>query len=91
MNNHSIPLPMAVPGKEYIINYIHNGNTHADYFKGYGIFPGSKIKLLFDSPTKNPSAYEVMGAVLALRHEDSNHIYVSPTALHQKEHTCVEP
>lgn len=91
MNNHSIPLSMAVPDKEYIINYIHKGKAHADTFKGYGIFPGSRIKLLFNSPTENPAAYEVMGAVLALRHEDSHHIYVSPATLRQKEHTYVEP
>ena len=91
MNNNSIPLPMAVPGKEYIINYIQKGKSHADHFRGYGIFPGSKIKLLFNSPTKNPSAYEVMGAVLALRHEDSNDIYVSPVTLPQQEHTFAEP
>lgn len=90
MNDHSIPLPMATPGKEYIINYIHKGKTHTDHFRGYGIFPGSKIKLLFANPASNPSAYEVMGAVIALRHEDSKHIYVSPTVPHQKERTCVE-
>lgn len=90
MNDHSIPLPMATPGKEYIINYIHKGKTHTDHFRGYGIFPGSKIKLLFANPASNLSAYEVMGTVIALRHEDSRHIYVSPTAPHQKGRTCVE-
>ena len=83
MNEQSIPLPMAMPGKEYIINHIEKGKTDSLNFFGYGIFPGSKIKLLFRSPAKNPAAYEVMGAVLALRYEDSINIFVSPNLLHQ--------
>ena len=78
MNDVSITLPMAVPGKEYIIQSIKKGAAVADTFRGYGIVPGAKITLLFNSPAKNPSAYEVMGAVLALRKEDSNNIYISP-------------
>lgn len=83
MSDIYIPLPRAIPGKEYIIHSVKNGKTDANTFKGYGIFPGSRIKLLFNSPTKNPSAYEVMGAVLALRREDSSNIYVSPAAANQ--------
>lgn len=91
MKEHTIPLSMAALGKEYMIDHIQNGKTLADHFRGYGIIPGSKIKRLFNSPTKNPSAYEVMGAVLALRHEDSSNIYVSPITLPQNRHTCPEP
>lgn len=87
MLHHSIPLPMVVPGREYIINHIESGKENADRYRGYGIFPGSKIKLLFNSPSKNPSAYEVMGAVLALRQEDSRNIYVSPSPPHQAART----
>lgn len=79
MSSEHIPLPAAMPGREYIIDHIsEKGKLYADNLRGYGIFPGSKIKLLFNSPARNPSAYEVMGAVLALRHEDSVDIYISP-------------
>lgn len=78
MNSISIPLPRAVPGREYIIESVDEGSVNISAFHGYGIFPGSKIKLLFRSPSKNPAAYEVMGAVLALRHEDSGGILISP-------------
>lgn len=87
MNNYAIPLPTAVPDKEYIIQYIINEKTNFKKYFGYGIFPGSKIKLLFRSPSKNPSAYEIMGAVLALRHEDSENIYVLPYT-ENSESTC---
>ncbi len=80
MNIHCIPLPEAIPGKEYIIQSIKNGDDSDFSFGGYGIFPGSRIKLLFSSPKRNPAAYEVMGAVLALRREDSSNIYVLPAS-----------
>lgn len=83
----SIPLQAAIPGREYIIDHIRRGKSYTDTLRGYGIFPGTKIKLLFKSPAKDPSAYEVMGAVLALRREDSEVIYVSPVILHQPGHT----
>lgn len=78
MNSISIPLPRAVPGREYIIESVDEESVNISSFHGYGLIPGSKIKLLFRSPSKNPAAYEVMGAVLALRHEDSGGIFVSP-------------
>lgn len=78
MPNNSIPLPTVMPGKEYIIDHITPGKTNPDNYRGYGIFPGSKIKFLFKSPSNNPSAYEVMGTVIALRKEDSMNIFVSP-------------
>lgn len=91
MNEQSIPLPMVLPGKEYIINHIEKGKTDSLNFSGYGIFPGSKIKLLFKSPAKNPAAYEVMGAVLALRYEDSKNIFVSPILLPLQEGLPSQP
>lgn len=82
MKTKPIPLPTVVPGTEYIVDYIEKGTVCPVVFSRYGIFPGSKIKLLFNSPSRNPSAYEVMGAVLALRHEDSKNIFVLPTPPH---------
>jgi len=78
MKTCSIPLPRAVPGIEYIIHHIESSNLHANVLKGYGITPGTKIKLLFKSPSHDPYAYEIMGAVLAIRHEDSKKIYIIP-------------
>ncbi|MGN0703329.1 MAG: FeoA family protein [Lentihominibacter sp.] len=78
MHSDSIPLPSASPGRDYIIDHIDTEQTSPDNFRGYGIFPGSRIRLLFSSPFSNPSAYEIMGTVIALRHEDSSNIFVMP-------------
>ena len=78
MNDPLISLPDTITGQEYIIRSIDLGGKNNGVLRGYGIIPGALIRHLFDSPAKEPSAYEVMGAVLALRHEDSEKILVSP-------------
>ncbi len=78
MNDNYIPLQVVMPQREYIIQYVKGPRPDPKTLSGYGIFPGSRIKLLFSSPAGDPSAYEIMGTVLALRCEDSKHIYVSP-------------
>ena len=78
MKNLPIPLSCIDFGKDYIIKYI-TSDILAKNFHGYGLSPGTKIKLLFKSPAGNPCAYEVLGSVIALRHEDSQNIYVSNT------------
>lgn len=45
-------------------------------FVDLGLAPSQTIKSLFKSPANNPTAYEVMGAVLALRSEDAAKIIV---------------
>lgn len=79
MKTGSIPLPKAVLGTEYTIDRIENGITQKIFLKGYGIIPGTKIKLLFKNPSNDPCAYEIMGAVLALRNKEAENIYIFPT------------
>lgn len=73
-----IPLSSALPNSPYIVHGIDDSKLSTKAFCGYGIYPGNKIKLLFASPSGNPHAYEVMGAVLALRKEDAGKILVTP-------------
>lgn len=77
MKNDYFPLSEAHKGKEYIIKYINSSSINPDRYSGYGILPDAKIKKLFSSPSGNPSAYEIMGAVIALRTEDSQNIYIT--------------
>ena len=77
MSYRYLPLSDAEKGREYIIRHIRDDKKNIDRYSGYGIYPGTRIRPLFSSPSGNPSAYEVMGAVLVLRDEDSCKIYVS--------------
>lgn len=46
-------------------------------FLDLGIIPGTKITNLYESPFKDPKAYLIRGAIIALRKEDADYIQVS--------------
>lgn len=43
----------------------------------FGIVPGTKIKVLLESVGGDPVAYDVRGAIIALRKNQSDHIYIN--------------
>lgn len=53
-----------------------------------GITEGAEIECAYTSPTKNPVAYRIRGALIALRLEDAIDILVLPESLYEKEE-CV--
>ena len=61
--------------RNYIITRI---DDDVNYLFEFGLNFNVKIKKLFTSPLNNPSAYEVMGVVIALRDEDARKIHVIP-------------
>lgn len=75
MFRSDLTLVDIVTDRNYIITCIENDVNH--FFK-FGLNLNVKIKKLFTSPLSNPSAYEVMGAVIALRDEDACKIHVIP-------------
>ncbi len=42
-----------------------------------GLVPGSKVRCLMKSPLGDPVAYDVCGAVIAIRHEEAAEIFVA--------------
>jgi len=81
MHSQILPLSKAFPGKQYLIKSVHKTDAYSTDLHGYGLIPGASIKLLFSSPSKDPSAYEVMGTVIAIRQKDSKNIYVSDNSI----------
>lgn len=82
MNFTIISLSDAVYDSEYMIHSVDHISSAVSGLRGYGIFPGSKIKKLFSSPAGTLSAYEIMGTVIALRNETSENISVVPADNH---------
>ena len=82
MNFTIISLSDAVYDSEYMIHSVDHISSGVSGLRGYGIFPGSKIKKLFSSPAGTLSAYEIMGTVIALRKETSENISVVPADNH---------
>lgn len=73
MYKNDLSLPNVITGKDYIITHINNNVKHL--FK-FGFNYGVIIRKVFTNPTGNPSAYEIMGTVIALRDEDATNITV---------------
>ena len=82
MNFTIISLSDAVYDSKYMIHSVDHISSAVSGLRGYGIFPGSKIKKLFSSPAGTLSAYEIMGTVIALRKETSENISVVPADNH---------
>ena len=82
MNFTIISLSDAVYDSEYMIHSVDHISSAVSGLRGYGIFPGSKIKKLFSSPAGTLSAYEIMGTVIALSKETSENISVVPADNH---------
>ena len=69
-------LPVGCRGT---IVQINAQGLEKDRFIDLGFAPSLEVKTLFKSPAQNPTAYEVMGAVLALRREDASKIIIRKT------------
>lgn len=60
-----------------IENFIKNKNKQN--IINLGITPGAKIKCLYKSPFKDPTAYEVKNTIIGIREEDSKNIMILRT------------
>ncbi len=44
-----------------------------------GVIPGAKITHCIDGPSGDPRAFEILESVIALRKEQTDHIYIKST------------
>jgi DtxR family transcriptional regulator, Mn-dependent transcriptional regulator len=74
----SIPLSILKPGEAAEVITISPSSRGAERrrFLDLGILPGTKITAEFESPSGNPVAYKVRGAVIALREGQAENIKV---------------
>lgn len=79
MNATIFSLAQLPVGHQGTIIQINALKAEKERFIDLGLAPSSQVKTLFKSPSKNPTAYEVMGAVLALRKEDASKILIKET------------
>lgn len=66
---------LKVGEKARVININENSNLY-QRFLDIGITKNSKIECVLESPWKNPKAYLIRGAVIAIRNEDAEFIKV---------------
>lgn len=55
---------------------IDDASSMKQRFIDIGIIGGTKVECILVSPSKNPKAYMIKGAVIAIRDEDAKFIYI---------------
>ncbi|UOO38349.1 ferrous iron transport protein A [Oscillospiraceae bacterium CM] len=77
VNIDHIPLTQLPIGqKAYVSKLLSDGDTRRRMLD-LGIIDGTEIEPLYKSPSGNPIAYAIRGAVIALRADVSKNIVVS--------------
>lgn len=64
-------------GKIGFVNSLLTEGNERRRLLDLGVVTDTKIEALYKSPTGDPIAYLIRGAVIALRNEDAQKIYVS--------------
>ena len=77
MNIDQIPLTQLPIGKKAYVSELMSDGATRRRMLDLGIIDGTEIEPLYKSPSGNPIAYAIRGAVIALRSDVSNKILVS--------------
>lgn len=77
MNNVQIPLNQLPIGKKANVTALTSDGVVRRRMLDLGVIDGTEIEPLYKSPSGNPVAYLIRGAVIALRTDISDKIMVS--------------
>lgn len=70
------PLTVLEPGEVATVAAVNLDGLDRARLLGLGVVPGSRIECAFASPMGDPIAYRVRGALVALRREQADRIWV---------------
>ncbi|MDP4109206.1 MAG: FeoA family protein [Bacillota bacterium] len=76
MNYTEIPLNKLQIGKKANVTFIAADSPSERRIQDLGVISGTEIRPLYKSPSGNPGAYLIRGAVIALRDDISSRIMV---------------
>jgi len=77
MNRYEIPLNQLPLGKKANVAMLKSDGSDRRRMLDLGLVDGTEIEPLYRSPSGNPVAYFIRGAVIALRSDVSEKIIVS--------------
>lgn len=77
MNHAEIPLDQLPIGKKARVSLLASDTATGRRILDLGVVKGTEIEPLYKSPSGNPVAYLIRGAVIALRSDISSKIMVS--------------
>ncbi|MFZ5969191.1 MAG: FeoA family protein [Bacillota bacterium] len=71
------PLSQLSVGTTVIVDHLLSTGLSRRRMLDLGLIPGTTVKVLRKSPLGDPIAYDIRGAIIALRQEESEKIIVS--------------
>jgi len=77
MKNNQLPLNQLPIGKKANVTALTSDGATRRRMLDLGIIDGTEIEPLYKNPSGNPVAYQIRGAVIALRSDASEKILVS--------------
>lgn len=77
MNQHEIPLNQLPVGAKASVTSLLSDGAARRRILDLGVIGGTEIEPLYQSPSGNPVAYLIRGAVIALRNDVSSKIMVT--------------
>ena len=77
MKRHEIPLNQVPLGRKAKVSMLTSEGSDRRRMLDLGLIDGTEIEPLYQSPSGNPVAYFIRGAVIALRSDVSEKIIVS--------------
>lgn len=79
MSQNQVALTLAdlPPGESAVVVELRSQGPERRRMMDLGIVPGTRILVEFSSPLRDPVAYRVRGAVVALRHEQARQVIIS--------------
>lgn len=77
MNGQALPLNLLPLGRRGIVREINSGAGRRRMLD-LGLVAGTAVETVLRSPAGDPIAYQIRGAVIALRREEAVQILVEP-------------
>lgn len=78
--NDFLALDRLPEGQSAYVTGLQNTPSMRRRLADLGMIPGTRVTCLYRSPSGDPTAYLIRGAVIALRGCDAAHIQVRPAA-----------
>ena len=72
----SFPLSHLKIGETAKVSHLTLTGSMRRRLQDIGLVEGTKVKCVLKSPCGDPAAYQIRGAVIAIRKEDSNQVIV---------------
>lgn len=76
MNKSFVPLSSLAPSESGIVKHFSKSTSLSRRLFDIGLIRGTRVLCAFKSPSEEIAAYLIRGALIALRKEDTDYVFV---------------